>query len=198
MPKIVDHEARRTEICAIAANLIAQGGLEAATIREIAQAAGYSKGVIEHYFDNKEEIVSGALEWANTCFQARADKLTEGLTGLDALRKRVEATLPLNKTVRDEWKVRLVFWSMAAIHSDLRKQQERRFNNAVAHFEADITAAVKAGELNSGIDASERARRIVNMVTGISTASLHNLSFYTQDFLLAEIENLVEQFFGDK
>jgi len=80
MPKIVDPIARRNEISAIAAKLIAQGGLEAATIREIAHSSGYSKGVIEHYFENKEEIISGALAWANACFQQRVAKLTDGLS----------------------------------------------------------------------------------------------------------------------
>lgn len=193
MPKVVDHEARRKEISAIAASLIALGGLEAATIREIAQSSGYSKGVIEHYFDNKEEIINGALSWANTCYQQRVDKLTHGLAGLNALRKRLEATLPLTKTVRDEWKIRLVFWSVAAIHRDYRKQQSQRFTSAFEHFEGDITAAMASGELSGKLDSSAQARRLVNMATGISTASLHNRSLYTKDFLLAEIDHLIDQ-----
>lgn len=65
MPKIVDHEARCRDICAAAARVIAQGGLEAATIRDIAAASGYSKGVVGHYFDGKAELISGALDWSN-------------------------------------------------------------------------------------------------------------------------------------
>ena len=132
MPKIVDHEARRFELSAVAASLIAQGGLEAATIREIAQTSGHSKGVVEHYFENKEELISGALAWANHCYEQRVEKATAGMSGIRALRRRIEATLPLNKNTRDEWKVRLVFWSMAAVQPELRRQQERRFLKAVA------------------------------------------------------------------
>ena len=191
MPKIVDHEARRNEISAIAAKLIAQGGLEAATIREIAQSSGYSKGVIEHYFINKEDIISGALEWANHCFQQRVAEMTKGLVGLPALQKRLEATLPISNAVKDEWRVRLVFWSMAAIHPDLRKQQSLRFNFAVDHFEADLIDAVQAGEINELINTSEQARHIVNMTSGISTAALHDTKLYSKTFLLAEIEHLI-------
>lgn len=193
MPKVVNHEARRQEISAIAARLIAQGGLEAATIREIAHSSGYSKGVIEHYFDNKKEIISGALAWVNSCYQLRVDKLTRGLTGLNALRKRLEATLPVNKIVRDEWKVRLVFWSIAAIHKEYRQQQEQRFVRAIEHFEGDIKQAMALGQISSRLDCSVQARRIVNMATGISTASLHNNALYTQRVLLAEIDYLIDQ-----
>lgn len=192
MPKIVDHEARREEISAIAAKLIAKGGLEATTIREIALNSGYSKGVIEHYFLNKEEIISGALAWANQCFQSRVAKSTEGLSGLAALEKRLESTLPLSRAVLDEWKVRLVFWGMAAIKSDLRKQQEARFTRAVSLFEADIIDAIAVGELNDSVDVPQQARHIVNMVSGISTAALHSKKLYSKAFLLAEMKCLID------
>ena len=65
MPKIVDHEARRREISAAAAALIAKGGLEAVTFREIAQASGYSKGVVEHYFENVESYYVKNIDLPN-------------------------------------------------------------------------------------------------------------------------------------
>ena len=79
MPKIVDQQARRAELSSIAAGLIAVGGLEAATIREIARASGFSKGVVEHYFDDKQELISAALAHTNFCFEERVRELTEGL-----------------------------------------------------------------------------------------------------------------------
>jgi AcrR family transcriptional regulator len=191
MPKIVDHKARRLEISATAAALIAKGGLKAATIRKIAQSSGYSKGVVEHYFENMEDLISGALDWANLQYQQRVEKATDGLSGIASLRKRIEATLPMNKTVRDEWKVRLVFWSMAAIQEDLRKMQEERFQKAVQHFEHDIAVAMRAGDISDQSDSTDHARRLLNMTTGISTAALHNLSLYNKAFLLEEIDHLV-------
>ncbi len=193
MPKIVDHEARRLEISAVTAALIARGGLEAATIREIAQASGYSKGVVEHYFENKEELITGALDWANRRYRRRVEKATEGLSGMASLKKRIEATLPMDKAIRDEWKVRLVFWSMAAIQVDLRKRQERRFQEAVGFFELDILLAISMGEIDDHGDSAAVARRLVNMTTGISTAALHNPSLYSKAFLLEELEYLVDR-----
>ena len=89
MPKIVDHEKRRAEIAETAANLIARGGLESATVREIANASGYSKGIVEHYFDGKSELISAALAWANEQYFERADVATKGKRGLAALRARL-------------------------------------------------------------------------------------------------------------
>ena len=193
MPKVVDHEARRWQICEAAARLIAEGGLEAATIREIAQASGHSKGVVEHYFDGKGELISGALDWANRCYEQRVQRATRGLSGMSCLEKQVQAILPLDKSVRDEWKVRLVFWSMAAIDDRLRKRQEARFEAAVEHFQRSIEQAVAAGELADDADLPLLARRMLNVTAGISIAALHNRRLYTRRFLLAESDSLLAQ-----
>lgn len=191
MPKVVDHAARRREISSVAACLIAKGGLEAATFREIARESGYSKGVVEHYFENKEELISGALAWANRQYIERAQQATAGLEGLAALRQRIEATLPLTQETRNEWKVRLVFWSMAAIHSELRKQQEERSNRTVDLFCEDLEAAAAMGEIERPAEIRDTARRLGNMIFGISTAALHQGSLYNRDYLLREADFLM-------
>ena len=196
MPKVVDHAARRAQISGITADLIAGGGIEAATIREIARASGYSKGVIEHYFDGKNELLTGALEWVNERYEERVADATAQLTGLAALKARLTATLPLDQAARKEWQVRVVFWGMAAINRELGKQQARRFGRAVKFFAGDIEAAVAACEMAPVEDIPQVARRLVNRTTGICIASLHNRSLYTRAFLLQEADDLVQQIAG--
>ncbi|MGH3177968.1 MAG: TetR/AcrR family transcriptional regulator, partial [Streptosporangiaceae bacterium] len=52
MPKVVDHAARRAELVDAAWRVIAEEGLEAATMRRIAEAAGCTTGRVTHYFDS--------------------------------------------------------------------------------------------------------------------------------------------------
>ena len=191
MPKVVDHEARRLEISGIVAGLIAKGGLEAATIREIARSSGYSKGVVEHYFENKQALISAALAWVNQCYEERVDRATRGLAGLPALRKMIEATLPLTGQIRDEWKVRLVFWSMAAIDPGLRRQQAKRLDGAIERYEALLRSATERGEISTIGDYESVARHVLNFTTGICTAALHQQQRYTRDFLLREIDYVI-------
>lgn len=193
MPKVVDHEARRDELSAIVAGLIASGGLEAATIREIARSSGYSKGVVEHYFENKEELISAALAWVNRGYEERLALAIRGRQGLAALRKMIEATLPLTPQVRDEWKIRLVFWSMAAIDPTLRKQQARRLDQAITQYEEYLRSAVSLGELEEIGDYTMAARHLLNITTGICTAALHQRQHYTRDVLMQEIDYVIER-----
>ena len=61
MPKIVDHAARRDEIALVACRVVAEHGFENATVVRIAREAGYTTGMIAHYFDSKQEIILAAL-----------------------------------------------------------------------------------------------------------------------------------------
>ncbi len=192
MPKIVDHEARRAEITAVAVRLIADGGLEAATIREIASQSGYSKGVVEHYFDNKEELISAALGQINVHYMARAQQASEGQRGLGAIRACLRITLPLTQELRREWKVRLVFWSMAATDKALKKQQGERFQKAAELFAHHFEEAFEDSEIEQHAPAGDQGRRLVNIVSGMAVAALHNDAFGKRDFLEREIDYLVQ------
>jgi len=61
MPKIVDHEKRREDIAHVACQVIARHGFEQATVARIARAAGYTTGMVAHYFESKQQIVIAAL-----------------------------------------------------------------------------------------------------------------------------------------
>ncbi|MFT5441635.1 MAG: AcrR family transcriptional regulator [Myxococcota bacterium] len=191
MPKIVDHAQRRDAIAQIAAQLIAEGGLEAATVREIARVSGFSKGIVEHYFDDKGELINAALERANQAYFARVAQMTEGKTGLAALRARLAATVPSNATLRSEWKIRLIFWSVAAVDPVLQKQQAKRSREAIAHFAADLQDARIQGEVASSGDLEPIARQVLFAATGLSCAILHNPRTYTKAVVDAEIERIV-------
>lgn len=61
MPKIVDHARRRDEIAHVACQVVARYGFEQATVARIARAAGYTTGMVAHYYESKQEIILAAL-----------------------------------------------------------------------------------------------------------------------------------------
>src|SRR5947209_11136979 len=61
MPKIVDHDQRRDQIALVACRVVAEHGFDQATIVRIAREAGYTTGMVAHYFDTKQDIIIAAL-----------------------------------------------------------------------------------------------------------------------------------------
>ena len=62
MPKVVDHEAYRTELLERCVDAFARHGYAALTMRKIASELGVSTGTLYHYFASKEELFGKVAE----------------------------------------------------------------------------------------------------------------------------------------
>ena len=86
MPKIVDHDERRATISTAAADLIAEEGIEAATMKRIGARAGGTTGAVTHYFVDKDDVVLAALLLVDGSMQRRfTTALETAATPVDAL-----------------------------------------------------------------------------------------------------------------
>lgn len=57
-----DHKAKRAELLKAAIAVIAREGYSDASLRKVAQHAGYTTGAVTYYFANKEAMVTAVLE----------------------------------------------------------------------------------------------------------------------------------------
>ena len=114
MPRIVDHEARRTEIIEASWQVIAAEGLPGPSMRKIADAADCTTGRLTHYFENREEIVLAALRAVYDATALRLAKVRRPLPPRERLVAYLEETLPLDRERLLEWQVWIAFWSAAS------------------------------------------------------------------------------------
>jgi TetR/AcrR family transcriptional repressor of bet genes len=56
---------RRDELIRAAFEIIKRDGLRAATIGNIAEAAGASKGIVHHYFEDKQDLIEHTMRYAH-------------------------------------------------------------------------------------------------------------------------------------
>ena len=121
MPAAVDHDEKREAIARIAADLIAEHGLDAATIRQVAAAAGYSTTVVTHYFASKRAMLLAAYRHAAESTQQRFDTLAADGSA-DPL-ARLEILLPIDEEGRRAWRVYLQYWPLADHDEELAAEQ---------------------------------------------------------------------------
>ncbi len=118
MPKIVDHEARRDEIAHVACRVVASFGFEQATVVRIAREAGYTTGMIAHYFDSKQEIILAALR----LILRRIDQRLAGAAGGHASLLEVLAeSLPLDAQRVTECAFWTAFWGQVSADKRLKR-----------------------------------------------------------------------------
>lgn len=58
------HPARQAQLIRSTYRLIGERGVHRASLREIAQGAGMSKGLIPYYFGTKENLILATMRWA--------------------------------------------------------------------------------------------------------------------------------------
>lgn len=191
MPKIVDRDERRDFIARIAAEVIAAEGVEKATIREIAQRAGATRGLIEHHFRDKAEVIEKALDWLNRRYLNREQKLLQGKEGLAALEARIRCFLPVSPVSRREWRLRLRFWSSS--DPQVQAVQRTRLTETRRLFRDDIARAVELRQMPAPTDPSLSAERVLSRVAGVSTQAMVDPHHYTRDHLLAELSLMIEE-----
>src|SRR3979490_3484098 len=95
MPKIVDQAQRCAEIALAACRVVAEHGFDGASMVRIARAAGYTTGMLAHYFDTKQDIIIAALRLILRRIDERLTRSSAG--GQPRLLKLLTAAPPLDQ-----------------------------------------------------------------------------------------------------
>ena len=119
MPKVVDHAKRRDEIAQVACQVVANHGFEQATVARIARAAGYTTGMVAHYYDSKQEIILAALRLMLLRIEQRLTRQrdTDEANLLDVLSEAV----PIDAQRFTECAFWMAFWGQVSADRKLRR-----------------------------------------------------------------------------
>ncbi|GAA4911658.1 AcrR family transcriptional regulator [Nonomuraea thailandensis] len=168
MPKIVDHDERRREVLSAASRVIVRDGIDAATTRAIAKEAGYSNGVLAHYFADKDEILLSALRQSHRRIRGRLTGKVAGMTGLAALREVLLDNLPLDDERAGETRLEVSFWSRSLAAERLAEVQRAEAGELRAAVRELLGQAREAGELAGDDDLDDVTERLLALVDGLS------------------------------
>src|SRR6202161_2305877 len=119
MPKIVDHDQRRDEIAPVACRVVAEYGFDQATVVRIAREAGYTTGMVAHYFDTKQDIIIAALR---LILQRIESRLTRPAAGSPPdLLSLLTAAVPIDPLRYTECAFWAAFWGQVLTDKRLRR-----------------------------------------------------------------------------
>ena len=102
---------RRADMVSIAAELFAQKGYRATTVREIADAAGILSGSLYHHFDSKEsigdEILSGFINEVLANYRDALDSAADPRAALEQIVRSTSRTLSRHRAalamLQNDW-----------------------------------------------------------------------------------------------
>lgn len=189
MPKVVDHEVRREELVRAAWRVIAARGIDEVTVREIAREAGYSSGVLAHYFENKDDLLVHALRMSHEQIYRRYEAEVETPVKHDALHAVLMDNLPLDEQRDLETRIEMSFWARSLRNTSLSEIQDEE-----AEFLRNLIRGLVEGSQREGAVAADHdPDDIVEMLAGlIDGISLHALLY--PDRLVPERQKAIMEF----
>lgn len=189
MPKIVDHDKRRLELVDATWRVIAERGLDAATMREIASAAGFANGALKPYFASKDGLLDFAFEHVFSQTNRRMEAATAGLEGRAALRAYCHEILPLDDNRLAEARVAIAFWSKAVrdpAKAALHERSMDQWRIALADLLREAGAAGSPERLDVAVGA------IMDLVLGAQITATLSPSRHGTAELVAQLDLLLD------
>lgn len=193
MPKVIDHDQRRRDIIEVTRGLIIQGGIEAATMREIAAEAGFANGALKHYFPGKDDIIQGTYELS---LAQMSELVRDGVgtkRGIEALRGISQSALPLDTERITAARVLLSFWERAASNEhlhDIYANHLVTWRQALAQY---IAEGREDGDILSQTPDEQLIDELVLMNVGANLMSLMGPQMSTPELQQAHLDAFFER-----
>jgi AcrR family transcriptional regulator len=130
VPKLGMGPIRREQICRAAATVIAREGFAGSTMRMVAEEAGVSTGMLNHYFANRQDLLTQALVSVSERAQGRMREAIQGIPpGRERLVALLDSALADGQEASEMWRVWINAYGEAVRLAELRHTIESRLNS---------------------------------------------------------------------
>lgn len=166
MPKIVDRQEMQNAILDAAMRVFADKGYHAASVRNVAEAAGLGKGTIYIYFDSKEALTTALVDrhFADVSKRIMSEKRCKTLEGfLDTLNRAVD--VPAEQAAF--YRVFFEIFGPSFASDAFTAKIAAFFDRLGSHYARQIKHLQKVGEVSPHHDAAAIGRMLAGMLDGI-------------------------------
>jgi len=135
---------RRSQVLAAAIELFGKRGYHPTTVREIAERAGLSTGLVYQYFGDKEDVLYLGLQTVLDSYRERIPAATEGIRDpLERFRAAVHAYCRVIDANIDA--TVLAYRETKSVSRERRSVIMRKESDTNALIEAEVRGCIKAG-----------------------------------------------------
>ena len=189
MPKIVDHDQRRDEIALVACRVVAEHGFDQATVVRIAREAGYTTGMVAHYFDSKQEIIIAALR---LILRRIEERLTRSGGGHPDLLAVLTEALPVDEERYIECVFWTAFWGQMSADKRLKRINAWMHREYLRLFSRCLAQAWPEWTHWSSTLRDQVLRSIVTFINGLTASAVVSRSDWPPERQVEQLRLQVE------
>ncbi|WP_274364018.1 TetR family transcriptional regulator [Paenibacillus thermotolerans] len=175
-PKVDEQykENRRREILEAAKNVFVQKGFEPATMKDVVDASGMSRGFVYSYFDNTEAMLLSLMEAMDADMPA-PDVLFEGTShAWEVIEKLFDYSIAKFDEEEDGMLfVIMEFFNSGWRHPDRAQLLAERYRNAIRYYMDIFERGVRQGDFQPKAPLEDIARSLITFVDGGILATSH-------------------------
>ncbi|MCX3062013.1 TetR/AcrR family transcriptional regulator [Streptomyces beihaiensis] len=164
---------RAAQIVRETVRLIAEHGLHAVRVADIARACATSTAAIHYHFPSRADLLEAAVRRCMDEDTAhRAARLAETDDAAAQLRQLIELRTPRTAQQRRRWAVRLDLWAEAVRHTAvgrLHTEYDRQWRQTVADV---VRTGVARGVFRADADPGAAALTLTALIDGLATQVL--------------------------
>jgi AcrR family transcriptional regulator len=180
---------RRQQTLEAAAAVIAERGLGATRILDVAARAEVSAALVVYYFGSKENLLAEALTFADDRFYLRVfHDLSSIPSARERLARLIDLACPLTGApadTGDDWVLWVELWPRALRDRTAgmkREAMDRRWRATIADV---VKAGQASGEFSPHVDADEFALRLAALMDGLALQVVMHDSEVTRERMRA-------------
>lgn len=161
--------AKRQEILKIALRSLAEGDGEAATLADIAEAAGVTRSTLLYHFGSREELFAEVVRWRDEVDMLRdpPEGLLHGFVALANHNAGVPGLVRVFTTLSAE--------ATAPSHA-AHEYFEERYSSLIKRLTGEVAGAQAAGTITAKADPALLARLYVAAMDGLQVQRLYDES----------------------
>jgi AcrR family transcriptional regulator len=182
----IDH-VRRPQLLEAAAGVIAERGIAATRIADVAERAGTSPPAVLYWFESKDELLAEALTVQEERFYG---ELTERMDSLTSPRDKLRLMLETSADEYD-WTLWMELWTRALRDSGSNNARSRLDERWRSQFAEVIREGQGAGEFGEA-DPEDVALVLASLIDGLAVQVTLGDPAVTKERMLAQAVELAE------
>lgn len=163
---------RRQDLIDAGVRCLGEGGISNFTIDKICRQAGVSRGLINHHFKSKDELLLCIYDQM-TAYLVETESDASAQQHVITL---IEKSFDQNSFEKSNLRAWLAIWGEVATHTELRRLHESRYQIYKQKLVDSINELAKAKRINT--NATTIARQLIALIDGLWLEyCLHSNSF---------------------
>ena len=156
-----DSLSRRQDLIDAGIRCLGEGGISSFTIDKICKQARVSRGLINHHFNSKDELLLSIYDNMTGYLTEDNSALTAG----EQIGRIVEKSFDENSFEKSNLRAWLAIWGEVATHGELKQLHENRYRQYKHKLSAAIVSIAEQQGLT--LDADSLARQLIALIDGL-------------------------------